>query len=167
MYCTKCGKQIDYDATVCHECAASAKEPEKAAAGGYGFADEMGYTYAPASAPQYAAAPVESTRMVGFGKALTATILGFVGYIFAIVAFVLFALPVGAIVLALMSIALGVVSLVFGVQSIGTFKRLKNGPGGSPIATLILGIAGTVFAGLTLLFAMLAFLMVGVWLMEI
>lgn len=150
MFCSKCGKQIDYEATVCHEC----RGAEKTAESGYYYADAATY------APTEPVAPVESTRMVGFGRALTATILGFVAYVLSLIGLALFVLPVAGLVLSTMSLAMGIVSLVLGVQSIKTFKALKNGPGGSPIATLILGIVGVVWAGFTLLFAALAALLV-------
>lgn len=148
MYCSKCGKQIDYNATVCNEC--------NAAGGGYYY-----YGTTPAATPAQPVTPVPSTRMVGFGKALTGTILGFVGIYFAAFAMAFAVLsPVAGVVPNIFGITLGVLSLVFGIQSIKTFKALKNGPGGSPIATLVLGIASTVFAGFTLLFALLAVFMI-------
>ncbi|MBQ3064494.1 MAG: hypothetical protein IJC99_06840 [Clostridia bacterium] len=148
MYCSKCGKQIDYNATVCNECSA--------VGGGY-----YDYGTAPAAAPAQPATPVPSTRMVGFGKALAGVIVGFVGIYMAVFAMIVgMIFPVVGVVLNMIGIALGILSLVFGVQSIKTFKALKNGPGGSPIATLVLGIAGTVFAGFTLLFSLIAFFMI-------
>ena len=149
MYCSKCGKQIDYNATVCNEC-------KSAEMGGYYY-----YGAAPAAAPVPPAAPVASTRMVGFGKALAGTIVSFIGYIFSVIGMVIAIYPAGAIVLMLLALSMGVVSLVFGVQSIKTFKALKNGPGGSPIATLILGIASTAWAGFVLLFALFASFIIG------
>ena len=149
MYCSKCGKQIDYNATVCNEC-------KSAEMGGYYY-----YGAAPAAAPVPPAAPVASTRMVGFGKALAGVIVGFFGYIFSIVAMVSYTFPMtfgsfaGATVFALMALVMGVLALVFGVQSIKTFKSLKNGPGGSPIATLILGIVSTAWGGFTLFFVVI------------
>lgn len=149
MYCSKCGKQIDYHAMVCNEC--------KAAEAGY----TGGYYTAPTDTPVTPVAPVQSTRMVGFGKALAGAILGFIGMYFAVFAITFAVLsPVAGVVLNIIALALGILSLVFGVQSIKTFKVLKNGPGGSPIATLVLGIVSTVFAGFTLLFALLAVFMI-------
>ncbi len=150
MYCSKCGKQIDYQATVCNEC----KAAEAAATGGYYYAGPTGTPVTPVT-------PVQSTRMVGFGKALAGTILGFVGVYFAAFAMVFAMLsPVAGVVLNIFGLTLGILSLVFGIQSIKTFKALKNGAGGSPIATLVLGIAGTVFAGFTLLIALMAVFMI-------
>ena len=151
MYCSKCGKQIDYHAMVCNEC----KAAEAAATGGYY------YTSAEAGTPITPVTPVQSTRMVGFGKALAGTILGFVGIYFAAFAMVFAMLsPVAGVVLNIFGLTLGILSLVFGIQSIKTFKALKNGAGGSPVATLVLGIASTVFAGFTLLVALMAVFMI-------
>lgn len=142
MYCTKCGKKIDYNATVCNECKA-------AEAGGYYYA------YHGENAATFDA-PAVSTRMFGFGRALAGVIIGFVGLYVAIFSIALAAiLPVAGVVCVLIALSMGAMSLVFGVQSIATFKALKNGPGGSPIATLVVAIHTVVFAALTLLFALL------------
>ena len=103
--------------------------------------------------------------MLGFGKALSSTILSFVGVIFAVVAY-FFALigatalddSIGAGVIAVVvcSLPFLIISFVQGLKSIGLFKRTV---GKKPIATLILGINGTYTAAMGLLFALLSLLL--------
>ena len=56
-------------------------------------------------------------------------------------------------------IAMGIVSLVFGIQSVQRFKSDKN-YGVKPVPTLVLGIVGIVSATFTLLFCSMFFLIV-------
>jgi len=144
MFCRFCGKELEENAAFCGNCGApvgnkTAEKSEKVAEPF--FAEEKPL-------------PAVNPRMEGFGKALTGTILSFVGMVLF---FVVCALIVGAeeynyyydytyvreedliaaLFLLLGAIALGVVSVVFGVKSIKTFK---NAQGQKPIATLILGI---------------------------
>ena len=101
------------------------------------------------------------------GGAITAAILGFVGFIFGIISYIFGMgaalggdddVAIVAIVLTVIALALGAVALVLGIKAIGDFKK-GRALGAKPIGTLIVGIGGTVFAGFTLLFAVLAFMM--------
>lgn len=200
MYCTKCGKQIDYDSPICKECvdemAASAApaetvEPEvdqnvieqseieqpvqtELQPGESVEVAPATYTAQPTPPPAvYPSAGGANLRMRGFGKALTSTILGFVGYIFA--AFTMGMLgaaledsdmAIAGVVFFVMSLPLTIIPFVFGLKSIGLFKSTPSWMP-KPIATLILGIVGLSFAALSMLmlffaFVMLAGLMAGI-----
>ena len=89
--------------------------------------------------------------MHGFGKALTAAILSEVAVVFAY--FGIYACIVSValgVFLILATIAMAVISLVFGIQSIKTFVADKNAGKVKPIATLVCGIAGVVAAAVAL-----------------
>ena len=134
MYCSKCGKEIDYDALVCRECAQEeqAASVETPAGGG-------------------------NPRMRGFGKALTGVILSFVAVLVSAVAY--FASfteamlkiirdyfggdpmisGIGIAVLFVLVAVPSVLAIVLGVRSIKTFKAASAGQP-KPIVTLIMGI---------------------------
>ena len=194
MYCTKCGKQIDYDSPICKECVdemAAAAAPTEAVEptielpvieqpeqtelqpGESVEVAPITYTAEPAAQPAAQPAANATLRMRGFGKALTSTILGFVGYIFA--AFTMGMLgaaledsdmAIAGVVFFVMSLPLTIIPFVFGLKSIGLFKSTPSWMP-KPIATLILGIVGLFFAALSMLmlffaFVMLAGLMAGI-----
>ena len=139
MFCRFCGKELQEDASFCGNCGAAV---EKEAVAETFFAEEKPL-------------PIGNPRMLGFGRALTGTILSFVGMIFFCIAC---ALITGAesydyfygrnyiyeedlfasLAFVMGAIALGVISVVFGVKSIKTFKKAQ---GPKPIPTLVLGIA--------------------------
>jgi hypothetical protein len=98
--------------------------------------------------------------MRGFGKALTSTILGFIGYFFSVFTMAMLAtedpdVAIAGGVFFVMSLPLTIIPLIFGLKSIGLFKSTPAGMP-KPIATLILGIVGLFFAALSLLFLSLA-----------
>ena len=152
MYCSKCGKQIE-SGIICDECLAKDQVRVESA-------PQKTYVVINNNEPRE-----NEDRMLGFGKALSSTILSFVGVIFAVVAYV-FAMMgatvldnsfgAGAIALAVCSLPFLIISLVQGLKSIGLFKRTV---GKKPIATLILGINGTYTAAMGLLFALLSLLL--------
>ena len=89
--------------------------------------------------------------MHGFGKALTAAILSEVAVVFAYLGIYACILSVAlGVFLILATIAMAVISLVFGIQSIKTFVADKNAGKVKPIATLVCGIAGVVAAAVAL-----------------
>ena len=148
MYCTKCGKWISYDATVCNEC--------KAAEAAQNAANNDSLNHVFASSP-YGAPADSQNRMFGFGKALTSTILGFVGFIVACIAMVAgIADTTTAVILFIMGTGMAVVSLIFGIQSIFTFKRRSAEGCAKPIATLVLGIVGLSLAALAMIYLLLS-----------
>ena len=96
--------------------------------------------------------------MLGFGKALTATILGFVSIFFAAIALVMMAesysysddgsLFAGALIVFAGAVAMSVVSLVLGIKSV----KLAKTSNPKPIATMVLGIVGICEAGFALFY---------------
>ena len=149
MYCKKCGKKLDYDGDLCEECRnrelVYGDEEKKAEAETtsttYDPFDEPPIGVNPASGYGNSAyVPDNGDRMHGFGKALTAAILSEV----AVVSVAL------GVFLILATIAMAVISLVFGIQSIKTFVADKNAGKVKPIATLVCGIAGVVAAAVAL-----------------
>ena len=112
MYCNKCGKEI-LAGTLCDECATPIT-------------------------PLY----LQNGKKLGFGKALTSTIMGGIAMFFVYIALVLSsAEPVAGLVLAIFCIPLVIIPLVLGIKSIKTFAVNKHlSP--RPVATLVLGIIG-------------------------
>ena len=100
----------------------------------------------------------KSLKKNGFGKALAGTILGNIGFIiayFIIIAFNgLYSLDEAAsavIVGFIFTLPPAIISLVFGVKSINTFKATNSTYKVKPIPTLILGIVATVAGATTIL----------------
>ncbi|MBQ2768477.1 MAG: zinc ribbon domain-containing protein [Clostridia bacterium] len=148
MFCRFCGKELEENAAFCGNCGApvgnkTAEKSEKVAEPF--FAEEKPL-------------PAVNPRMEGFGKALTGTILSFVGMVFFFIACALIAGAetyeydyyygysysyvyeedlIASLFFVIGAIVLGIISVVFGAKSIATFKRTQ---GQKPIATLILGI---------------------------
>ena len=199
MYCTKCGKQIDYDSPICKECVdemAAAAAPAEAVEptielpvieqseveqpeqtelqpGESVEVAPVTYTAEPAAQPAAQPAANATLRMRGFGKALTSTILGFIGYFFSVFTMAMLGaaledsdMAIAGVVFFVMSLPLTIIPFVFGLKSIGLFKSTPSWMP-KPIATLILGIVGLFFAALSMLmlffaFVMLAGLMAGI-----
>ena len=156
MYCSKCGKQIDYESTVCAECVAKMANKAGESAPSADVAPVV------AAAPEVthviaASAPQANTRMLGFGKALASTILSFASIflvIFSLVSIATFLFGLG-IFLLLASIAAIVISIIFGIKSIKTFIVAKKAGTGTPVATLVLGINGLVTAAFSALYVII------------
>lgn len=171
MYCTRCGKQIDYDAPLCLECTAEmankAREEKKyneSEMPRADYASEQTYensaqqTY---TAPQqtYAApeqtyvAPNPDTRKEGLGKAICSLVFSFIIPTFGgmAIGFMISELVGAGVFFALATIAMGVVSIINGAMSIKTFKNVKNEGNPAPIPTLIIGIVGLAMSALSLL----------------
>lgn len=213
MFCTKCGKQIDYDAIVCNECKAAEAEgtPEAVEVEAVEATAEVTETVeataevtetveataevveaaevaetveadaaavedaavetapaaevanepvvtAPVNAP--AATPEDPTnKMYGFGKALTATILGVIGFFFSIFAFAFSLTGMGVIIAFVLfypgAIAMSVIALVFGIKSIKSFASRSKQNCAKPVATLVLGIVGLAWAATSLIYILL------------
>ena len=142
MFCSKCGKKIDDRLIVCNECARAENSFFDAA--------QLNNTYVAEPMPE----KPKGSRMVGFGGALTATILGDIAAAFGMIAFLFsggFAsgdlLGVCAF-FAIGAIVMGIIAIVKGVKSIKVFRESTP----KPIATLILGLAGIVGAALAFIF---------------
>lgn len=159
MFCRFCGKQIEDDSAFCAGCGAAVGKAEtpvkKEEVEEPFFAKEEP---APAQdlffAEEKKPLPAGNPHMVGFGRALTGVILSFVAMmLYFVVCEVIFWAYcdedyIAAFFLLLGAIALGVVAVVLGAKSIGTFK---NAQGKKPIATLVLGIAALAEGAISLL----------------
>ena len=141
MFCTKCGKQIDYNSTVCNECARAENS----------FFDAS-QQYNTDSQPQIVEPMPEKpkgSRMVGFGGALTAAILGYIAMAFAMIAFMLW-LGVASFdeivayifFFCVSALVMSIIAIVNGAKAIKVFRESIT----RPIATLVLGIVGVVGA---------------------
>ena len=159
-FCQKCGKKLDYDGDLCEECRnrelvygdEEKKAETETTSTTYDPFDEPPIGVNPASGYGNSAyVPDNGDRMHGFGKALTAAILSEVAVVFAYLGIYACILSVAlGVFLILATIAMAVISLVFGIQSIKTFVADKNAGKVKPIATLVCGIAGVVAAAVAL-----------------
>ena len=175
MYCSNCGKFIEGDAKLCKECeaelnktTAASEDPIDTATDTTSGVPPYGYDYynqgyyQPSQNGYYCDQPEPQNRMYGFGKALTSAILSFFGVLFAYVAMVAGLIePAVGVVLLLISLPCTVVSFIFGLKSINTF-RARKATCVKPIPTLILGIEGISSSGAALLMAFLALLMIAI-----
>ena len=168
MFCTKCGKQIDYNSTVCNECARAENS--------FFDASQQYNTYPQPPIVEPTPEPKKGSRMVGFGGALASAILGEIAAAFGIIAF-LFSVGgfVDALTAAMLAdgaaafeeiaflfnfvsgdllgfcaffvigaIVMGIIAIVKGAKSIKVFR--ESSP--KPIATFILGLVGIVGSAL-------------------
>ena len=172
MFCTKCGKQIDYNSTVCNECVRAENS--------FFDASQQYNTYPQPPIVEPTPAPKKGSRMVGFGGALASAILGEIAAAFAIIALLFgFGGFVDALTAAILAdgaeafgeiaflfsdvsddllgfcaffvigaIVMGIIAIVKGAKSIKVFR--ESSP--KPIATLILGLVGIVGAVLTFVY---------------
>jgi hypothetical protein len=155
MYCRKCGKYIPSNADVCADCAA--KEAQ----------------YTPVT-PIVNIPQKQGSLMNGFGKALTAAILGFVGffcslfgYLFSVVTFGLSTAGestesqlIFSILFWVFAVGLAIPALLFGVRSIKLFIAEKKAGHKKPIPTLALGIGAVVFVGTIAIFALITLFLI-------
>ena len=197
MYCRKCGKQIDYDEPYCKECqemdALFITEEEQAAKDAQKAETMIKTEETAASEPEiFFAEPqvqaetlvVKGDRKVGFGKALTSTILAAVAYFAVVIAIGLLGgeaiydfeyyisldagypeliYPVGGDFVAVLvclgvAIGLAIPALIMGIQSMKCFFRQKRAGKAKPVATLVLGIVGMALSAITLFCAVLLLL---------
>lgn len=139
------------------------QRPSETQAGQRAYYDENGYNrdgyYKKDFAePQREEKPSFDATNTGFGKALAATIVGVVGMFAAMIAFELSVFALAgetsglAILATVVSLGMGVLALVFGVQSIRRFKAFRTAGLKRPVATLVLGIIGVATAAYALLF---------------
>ena len=137
MYCQKCGKFTNSDATICTECLQKEAQPT--------------FTYQPAGTYQ---------SPINLGKAIAAMILSYVGFIFIYIGCILATegiLPAVCIV----GLVPTIIGLVFGCSSISNFKQTKYIRSGKRIPVLILGILSVVNAASGLLVTLCAIAMYG------
>lgn len=130
MYCTKCGKELDHDGTLCDDC----RNEELI------YGDNEVDSYVEEVTVQ------NGSRMSGFGKALTSTILGFIGMIFAFWAaaiaeeYVDDAIIVIAVLIPV--IPLFILNLIFGIKSVKRFVAACKEDQVKPIPAFVLGLVG-------------------------
>ena len=147
MFCSKCGKQIDYDAVVCNECSGNQSF----------FVEEV-------QKPTVEEKP-KTSRTLGIGNAIAGAVLGYVALIFSaigmcysifgVIAFIIGIaegpediLMIGetffaiGVVFGLVGLIMSIVSLKKGIASIKLVK--KSSP--KPIATLVLGTVSVDYA---------------------
>ena len=88
------------------------------------------------------------TRMKGFGGALASTIICNVGVFFVGISYglLLIDLKMIGLIVAAIAFAVMLVSLILGIKSVLTFKRVVRAKNPAPIATLILGLYGLVMS---------------------
>ena len=194
MFCSKCGKEINYDSPICYECISAmanetqnqnvnaaeeaeapvsiqqsleapvVEEPSNAAP----VNNEVplyAVPFAPMPVPQprpQQQAPLtipggKSSRMEGFGGALTAVILSTVGFIMIYVALYAAVLgsAIGIIFGALLTLAPYIIALVLGIKSITTFVSVKRSGRPVPIATLIMGIEALATSAIMIMYMLL------------
>ncbi len=143
MYCSKCGKEIDYDALVCRECEQ---------------AEQTASVETPAGG---------KPRMRGFGQALAGCIIGFVATLISVIVYVaglvsvLSAFEGGADVgrmavlilfFELLAIVPAIIAIVKGVRAVKIFKATPSELP-KPIATLVVGIHAIFFGGFAILYS--------------
>ena len=147
MFCSKCGKKIDYDAVVCNECSGNQSF----------FVEEV-------QKPTVEEKP-KTSRSLGIGNAISGAVLGYVALIFSaigmcysIVGVIAFIIGIAegpediliiggaflaiGVVFGLVGLIMSIVSLKKGIASIKLVK--KSSP--KPIATLVLGIVSVDYA---------------------
>ncbi len=191
MYCKYCGKEITeshFNNGVCMSCMQKIAEQQAAAeqqtvavatpkvAEPQNVAVPTAQEY---SAPETEGEPRKNSRMLGFGKALAGTIIGEVGivitliiYIFLMVgamsgmydAEVYYGAAILAAILIIPAVICTVLPFIFGIKSIGTFRKATEG---KPIATLILGIYSLFCSALSLEFLLYGFMMMAIGLISV
>ena len=131
-------------------------------------------------------------KSVGFKPALAATIMGIIGAVFALVAYVLSLVVLSAqvgetldtiygdvsyvtyttvsggsiagfVITLLLGLGLAIPALVLGIKSIKLFNAGRRAGGVKPVATLVLGIIGVVSASIALSFGALGLLLAMMW----
>ena len=160
MYCTQCGKEIDYEALLCDECLGKSmrnRENVRPTAPAQTDAERVSTELHidPALPTDASPADAKKNRMYKFPLSLTATILSFVAFIMLSVASntsTYGAYLIGSIISACISIA----GLVIGIIALKSVVRYKKENDLTPIAPLVLSIVGTAYGGLTLLISLIS-----------
>ena len=183
MYCSKCGKQIDYEATVCHECAAAsateaAPAPQQQAYQQPAY-QQPAYQQQVYQQPVYQQQAYQQTYaqpavrggsnpiMYGFGGALASAILSMFAFIFCMVlsgemsyvgSYYYYFDEAYALVFTFFTWGVAIPSVVLGAASIKRFAEAKKRGQPAPIPTLILGIAGLALSALMLFISFIYFI---------
>lgn len=186
MYCTKCGRRIDYDSYVCDECRASEEASKKHAEEEQKSTDSTNSdscswntaqqenlydVYSEKSRyeprPQATTAPV-NPRMAGFGKALIAVIFIVPEFIFIyLMAFTASLGSISCILFFFVSLSFAIPSVIMGVRSLKFSLAQKNKGQPTPIATMVCGIIAIAESAMILLILLFAFLLFMIALMSV
>ena len=177
MYCTRCGKQIDYESTICDECLGkSIRNGERVSMPTPPKAPEEGAPPRQAT-PAYAdpiVKPVNQTsehygnavstvstktevvnkndRMYKFGKALTSAIFAFAAMSFFVILMSVAEYEISLITTAsLFGIGLAIPGLVNGIVALTSVVSYKNENNLTPIAPMVLSIVGVAYSGICIL----------------
>ena len=208
MYCSKCGREIDYDSPMCLECTAmlamQAKASREAARVQINSAPEVtptpvaptvsvapeiqtaeqaspiAETASPVNEPAFTvecgdvgqsesalavdaapevketSVPKKNTRNEGLKKAIIGCSMGWANILVVLMG--VFSLMYGGISIGILPgvfIAFTVMALIFSIQSIKTFRRVRKEGNPAPIATLIVGLHGLWFVVFTVIYALL------------
>ena len=160
MYCKNCGKFIGTDADICDEC----KQKEEPAPAQVQINEttqsQPVNMYQTPSYYQQQTTYIPTGPAINLGKAITAMILSFVGFIFTYVAYleILILWEPAIVIVALMGLVPCIIGLVFGCKSISNFKQTAYTRSGKRIPVLILGILSVINAATGLLFVLLTLL---------
>ncbi|MBQ7879667.1 MAG: hypothetical protein IJ317_03355 [Clostridia bacterium] len=145
MYCKQCGKFIGTDEDLCYDCKSAQRMEQRPVEP----TPQPQQAYAQPAQPQ---AERAGSVMTGFGKALAGSIVSVVSFVFLLMGLIHSAVGYAASAFLVwgMGVAGGVVSLIFGIQSIKCFKRESAADRKKPIPALVLGIETTVCAAISL-----------------
>lgn len=178
MFCTRCGKKLDYNSIICNECLQAEggffNEPPKASADRPLENEDTLIIQAQNQNYSSDTVTVESTpaqrgsRMKGFLGALLSFIFSIVSTLISIMVLYFSALNMGismafgdyssaiigliTMIFITVAIVLCIFSIILGIKSTITFKRSSP----KPIATLILGILGLEGSIVAIVYAILA-----------
>ena len=161
MYCTKCGKKINYDSHICVECITAMAEEAKATQEESSISkidnacDNIELKSTPVDAciaPVVEKADADnepSPRKVGLKKAVWSPVSCAISYMIYITGLMSIEdTPVFSLICVGISLVGTVISFVLGLTSIKVFNKARAEGKPAPVATLILAIFGVVFVGL-------------------
>ena len=144
MYCKYCGTYVEGESDVCPNCKSK---------------ENLNNNALIDNTPTYTEQEKYNDRRAGLGGAIASCVMGFVGYIIAIMACIFsVTIPGIGILFIITCITLGVISLVKGIASVQLFKANCKLKKSKPIATLVVGIHGICFAGITFFVCLYAFI---------
>ncbi len=165
MYCSRCGKQIDYDAIVCNECLAK-EEAEKLASQTpvqQPVEQQVNVPVTPVQPEQGYYQQTQSTNEQplddGKGRAIAGVVMGGIAAFLSIfaVSITMIYFAIGFVVFCIPTIVLGILAVVNGAKSIKHFIYVKNHGGSKPVGTLIMGIVALALGIEALLCAIIGF----------
>ena len=161
MYCTKCGKKINYDSHICVECITAMAEEARSAQEEKSISkiDDACDNFESVTTPDETCCLSEvekievnneqSPRKAGLKKAIwspASCAISYMIYIYGL--FLIEDIPLLSLIFIGISLIGTVISFVLGLASIKVFNKARAEGRPAPIATLILAIFGVVFVGL-------------------